>query len=63
MCTAGAAVAVLLGGAALLESEPARFGWAAAGAASVWVVLEVAYRLWPDKMGFGARSNCHRRVV
>ena len=50
---AGAAVAVLLGASALTAGDPARLGWAAAGAASVAVLLEVAYRLRPDKMGFG----------
>ena len=50
---AGAAVAVLLGASALSAGDPARLGWAAAGAASVGVMLEVAYRLRPDKMGFG----------
>ena len=50
---AGGAVAVMLGASAVLGDQPARFGWAAAGAASVAVLLEVAYRLWPDKMGFG----------
>ena len=49
----GAAVALLLGASALSTGDPARFGWAAAGAASVGVMLEVAYRLRPDKMGFG----------
>ena len=50
---AGTAVAVLLGASALTAGDPARFGWAAAAAASVAVLLEVAYRLRPDKMGFG----------
>ena len=50
---AGAAVAGLLGAAALTGGELARFGWAAAGAASLALALEVAYRLRPDKMGFG----------
>ena len=50
---AGAAVALLLGASALTAGDPARFGWAAAGAASVGVILEVAYRLRPDWMGFG----------
>ena len=50
---AGAAVALLLGASALAAGELARLGWAAAGAASVGVMLEVAYRLRPDKMGFG----------
>ena len=50
---AGAAVAVLLGASALAAGDPARFGWAAAGAASVGVMLEVAYRLRPAWMGFG----------
>ena len=50
---AGAAVAALLGASALTAGELARFGWAVVGAASVAVLLEVCYRLWPDKMGFG----------
>ena len=50
---AGAAVAVLLGASALVAGELDRFGWAVAVAASVALVLEVAYRLWPDQMGFG----------
>ena len=50
---AGTAVAVLLGTSALSTGDPARLGWAAAGAASVGVMLEVAYRLRPDRMGFG----------
>ena len=50
---AGAALAALLGAAAVTAGEPTRFGWAVACAASVAVLLEVAYRLWPDKMGFG----------
>ena len=50
---AGAAVALLLGASALSTGDPARFGWAAAGAASVGVMLEVAYRLRPNRMGFG----------
>ena len=44
---------MLLGAAALLAGEPARFGWAVAVAALVALVLDIAYRLWPDKMGFG----------
>ena len=51
--TAGTAVAVLLGASAVMVGEPARFGWAAAGTASVAVLLEVAYRLRPGSMGFG----------
>ena len=49
----GTAVAVLLGASALIEAQLARFGWAAASAASVALLLEVSYRLWPDRMGFG----------
>ena len=49
---AGAAMAALLGAAAVTGGELARFVWAAATAASV-ALLEIAYRLWPDKMGFG----------
>ena len=51
--TAGSAVAVLLGASALLAGELPRFGSAAATAALVALALEIAYRLWPDKMGFG----------
>ena len=50
---AGTAVALLLGVSAVAAGELARFGWAAAAAASVAVLLEVAYRLRPDWMGFG----------
>ena len=50
---AGAAVAGLLGAAAVTGGELARFGWAVAAAAAVALLLEVCYRLWPDKMGFG----------
>ena len=50
---AGTAVALLLGASAVFagESGPVRLG--RGGAASVAVVLEVAYRLRPDRMGFG----------
>ena len=47
------AVALLLGAAALAAGELARFGWAVAVAAAVALALEVVYRRWPDKMGFG----------
>ena len=50
---AGAAVALLLGGAAVLAGELVRLGWAIGTAAVVALALEVAYRIWPDKMGFG----------
>ena len=50
---AGAAMAVLLGAAAGVAGDPARFGWALAAAAMVGVVLEVAYRISPGKLGFG----------
>ena len=50
---AGTAVALLLGVSAVAAGELVRFGWAAAAAASVAVVLEVAYRLRPGWMGFG----------
>ncbi len=50
---AGSTVAVLLAGAAMAAGDLARFGWALAGAASVMALLEVVYRLWPDKIGFG----------
>ena len=48
-----ASVALLLGVSAVTAGELVRFGWAAAAAAAVAVVLEVAYRLRPDRMGFG----------
>ncbi|MXW94003.1 MAG: hypothetical protein F4110_11255 [Acidimicrobiaceae bacterium] len=51
--SAGMAVAALLAAAAASAVEPARFGWAVASAAAAWAVLEVAWRLWPDKMGYG----------
>lgn len=50
---AGAAIALLLLIAALGSGELARIGWAAAGAASLAVILEVVYRLRPNWMGFG----------
>ncbi|WP_419864197.1 prepilin peptidase [Candidatus Poriferisodalis sp.] len=50
---AGAAVAVLLGGAAALAGDPARFGWAVGAATAIALALELAYRRWPDRMGFG----------
>ena len=49
----GAAVALLLGAAALALGEPGRLAWAVAGAASVGVLLEVVYRLRPGRIGFG----------
>lgn len=50
---AGAAVAGLLAGAAGATGDPLRLGLAAAAAASVALLLEAAYRLWPDKIGYG----------
>lgn len=50
---AGAAVALLLGAAAVVEGEPARFGWAAVGAASIALALEIVWRRWPEKIGYG----------
>ena len=50
---AGVVVAGLLGVSAVWAGELARFGWAAATAATAAVLLEICYRLWPDKMGFG----------
>ena len=49
----GVAVAALLGSAAALLGDPTRFGWSLAAAAIVGVVLEVCYRLAPDRLGFG----------
>ena len=50
---AGAAVALLLAGAGAVAGELARFGWAVVGAVSLALVLEVAWRLRPGKVGFG----------
>lgn len=50
---AGLPVAALLGAAAVLEDDPLRFAWAAVGAASLGVVLEIVYRSSPDRLGFG----------
>ena len=49
----GIAVAALLGAAAVLRGDPLQFAWAVAGAASVGLLLEVVYRLRPDRIGFG----------
>ena len=49
----GGVVAGLLAAAAGVAGDPLRLGWAAAGAASVGLALEVAYRLQPGKIGFG----------
>lgn len=51
--SAGIAVAALLSVAAALQRDPARLGWAVAGAVSVGIVLEIAYRLRPGRIGFG----------
>lgn len=50
---AGTGVAALLGAAAGVLGDPARFGWAVAAAAIVGMVLEVCYRLAPGRLGFG----------
>ncbi len=50
---AGAGVVALLGAAAGVLGDPARFGWSLAAAAIVGVVLEVCYRLAPGRLGFG----------
>lgn len=50
---AGFAIAGLLGTAAVVIDDPLRLGWAVVGAASVALFLEVVYRLWPQKIGFG----------
>ena len=50
---AGTGVAALLGAAAGVLGDPARFGWAVAAAAIVGLLLEVCYRLAPGKLGFG----------
>lgn len=50
---AGGAIAALLCVAAAAIGDPLRLGLAAAAAASVALLLEAVYRLWPDKMGYG----------
>ena len=50
---AGTVVALLLGAAALGLRDPLRLAWAVAGAASVGLMLEAAYRLLPGRIGFG----------
>ena len=50
---AGFVVAALLGASAGLLGDGLRFAWAVAGAAGVGLVLEVAYRLRPGRLGFG----------
>jgi leader peptidase (prepilin peptidase)/N-methyltransferase len=49
----GAVVAALLAIAAGVVGDPLRLVWAAAAAAAVGLFLEVVYRLWPGKIGFG----------
>ena len=50
---AGGIVAVLLAAAAGVLGDPLRFAWAAVGAATVGLFLEVAYRTLPGRIGFG----------
>jgi leader peptidase (prepilin peptidase)/N-methyltransferase len=50
---AGLTIAALLGAAAGLLATPLRFAWAVVGAASLALVLEVIYRRWPGRIGFG----------
>ena len=49
----GGAVLGLLAAAAGVHGAPLRLAWAAVGAASVGLALEVVYRLQPGKIGFG----------
>lgn len=50
---AGSVVAVLLAGAAGVLGDPLRFAWAAVGAATVGLFLEIVYRALPGRIGFG----------
>ncbi|WP_420626955.1 prepilin peptidase [Candidatus Poriferisodalis sp.] len=50
---AGIAVALLLAGAAIALEDPLRWLWTLAGAAAVALLLEVAYRWRPDRLGYG----------
>ena len=49
----GTLVVLLLAASAWLLGEPARLVWPATSAASTGLLLEVAYRLFPGRMGFG----------
>ena len=51
--TGGGAVLALLAAAAGVEADPLRLAWAAVGAVSVGLVLELVYRFQPGKIGFG----------
>ena len=51
--TVSLVVVALLGSAAAALGDPARFGWSLAAAAILGVVLEVCYRVAPDRLGFG----------
>lgn len=50
---AGAAIVALLAAASAAIGDFPRLGWAAAGAASVGLLLEAVYRLRPGRIGFG----------
>ena len=50
---AGLAIAALLGAAAWLLGTPVRFAWAVVGAVSLGLLLEVVYRRWPGRLGYG----------
>lgn len=49
----GSLVGLLLSAAAIAVGDLSRLAWAAGGAASVGLMLEVVYRLWPGRIGFG----------
>ena len=51
--SAGIVVAALLGSAALVAGDFARFGWAVVAAASTAIVLEILWRLGPERIGYG----------
>ena len=50
---AGIGIAALLGAAAGLLGDPLRFAWAVVGAVSLGLALEVVYRRWPGRIGYG----------
>ena len=50
---AGGAIAALLAGAVAANGDPLRLGLAVAAAASVALLLELVYRQWPEKIGYG----------
>ncbi|WP_420446137.1 prepilin peptidase [Candidatus Poriferisodalis sp.] len=49
----GMVIAVLLVAASIVLGDLGRVGWAFLGAGSIGAFLEIVYRLWPGRIGFG----------